>query len=365
MKHEFRELVDRRLSHITWTEAQSREVLRLISEEERPVKKMRLGVVVVVAVLCLSLATALAAGLLWQDAGERVAPMESRNGYYDTWNTDAKVDLVRTLYELNELNGLADVEAVLAGTNMSETEMNILCDSIMTTYLQGTPDTITLLAILEKLHGPMNTWFMEDLVWYNRLLAANDMLSAEDTNYILPQNSELDQQQAIEVAKDFLISKGAVNLDAANVEATMYEESDDLFYGATQISKKGRRVWSIVFRNVNETQCYRTDIESDGYVLSYSIPELDAVYVTGILPEETDISEECAIKKGLKAIAETVEPHHTDEDDIKAFYGYINLGDEEVAHAKLGECVWVIQTGGNYVMISPVGDTVYVGDMTK
>lgn len=65
MKHEFRELVDRRLSHITWTEAQSREVLRLINEEERPVKKMRLGVVVAVAVLCLSLATALAAGLVF------------------------------------------------------------------------------------------------------------------------------------------------------------------------------------------------------------------------------------------------------------------------------------------------------------
>ena len=72
MKHEFKEIVDRRLSHITWTEAQSREVLRLISEEERPVKKMRLGVVVVVAVLCLSLATALAAGLVFNPRVEAV-----------------------------------------------------------------------------------------------------------------------------------------------------------------------------------------------------------------------------------------------------------------------------------------------------
>ena len=72
MKHEFKEIVDRRLSHITWTEAQGREVLRLISEEERPVKKMRLGVVVVVAVLCLSLATALAAGLVFNPRVEAV-----------------------------------------------------------------------------------------------------------------------------------------------------------------------------------------------------------------------------------------------------------------------------------------------------
>ena len=149
-------------------------------------KKLSIGFILMMAVMLLGV-IALAATLLWQDAGEKVAPMESENGYYDTWNTEAKIKLIKALYDLGELKDNPDAERVLNSTDMPDAEKNALCDKIMCAYVNGSPDTVTLLSILEKLHGDMNTWSMEDKVWYNNLLNANYMLSAEDTNYVLPE----------------------------------------------------------------------------------------------------------------------------------------------------------------------------------
>ena len=72
-------------------------------------KKLSIGFILMMAVMLLGV-TALAATLLWQDAGEKVAPMESENGYYDTWNTEAKIELIKALYDLGELKDNPDAE---------------------------------------------------------------------------------------------------------------------------------------------------------------------------------------------------------------------------------------------------------------
>ena len=328
-------------------------------------KKLSIGFALMMAVMLLGV-TALAATLLWQDAGEKVAPMESENGYYDTWNTEAKIELIKALYDLGELKDNPDAERVLNSTDMPDAEKNALCDKIMCAYVNGSPDTVTLLSILEKLHGDMSTWSMEDKVWYNNLLNANNMLSAEDTNYVPPETDEFTQVQAVDAAKSFLISKGAENLDKAQIEATMYEESDDQFYGETQVSKKGRRVWSVVFHLEEEGLPYggtcHVDIATDGSVIAYSLPALVPMYMTGALPDATAISEARAVEIGTNAMSAQLDVPKEKLADAKAFYGYINLADEEAAHAQFGAHVWLINTDQYYALVSPSGDVIYVGN---
>ena len=327
-------------------------------------KKLSIGFVLMMAVMLLGV-TALAATLLWQDAGEKVAPMESENGYYDTWNTEAKIELIKALYDLGELKDNPDAERVLNSTDMPDAEKNALCDKIMCAYVNGSPDTVTLLSILEKLHGDMNTWSMEDKVWYNNLLNANNMLSAEDTNYVLPETGEITQVQAVDAAKSFLISKGAENLDKAQIEATMYEESDDQFYGETQVSKKGRRVWSVVFHLEEEGLPYggtcHVDIATDGSVITYSLPALVPMYMTGTLPDATAISEEQAVEIGTNAMSAQLNVPKEKLADAEAFYGYINLADEEATHAHFGAHVWLINTDQYYALVSSSGDVIFAG----
>ena len=328
-------------------------------------KKLSIGFVLMMAVMLMGV-TALAATLLWQDAGEKVAPMESENGYYDTWNTEAKIELIKALYDLGELKDNPDAERVLNSTDMPDAEKNALCDKIMCAYVNGSPDTVTLLSILEKLHGDMNTWSMEDKVWYNNLLNANKMLSAEDTNYVLPETGEFTQEQAVDAAKSFLLSKGAENLDKAQIEATMYEESDDQFYGETQVSKKGRRVWSVVFHLKEEGLPYggtcHVDIATDGSVIAYSLPALVPMYMTGTLPDATAISEEQAVEIGTNAMSAQLDVPKDKLGNATAFYGYINLADEEAAHAQFGAHVWLINTDQYYALVSPSGTVIFVGN---
>ena len=367
--------IDRQCASLTSDPYRVQRVLNMAHETQGTggivvKKKLSIGFVLMMAVMLLGV-TALAATLLWQDAGEKVAPMESENGYYDTWNTEAKIELIKALYDLGELKDNPDAERVLNSTDMPDAEKNALCDKIMCAYVNGSPDTVTLLSILEKLHGDMSTWSMEDKVWYNNLLNANNMLSAEDTNYVLPETGEFTQVQAVDAAKSLLISKGAENLDKAQIEVTMYEESDDQFYGETQVSKKGRRVWSVVFHLEEEGLPYggtcHVDIATDGSVITYSLPVLVPMYMTGTLPEAAAISEEQAVAIGTAAMMAQLSVPQEHLTDAKAFFGYINLADEKAAHAKLGEHVWLIDADQYYALVSPSGDVIFVGshDVTK
>ena len=369
MREQVHQSIDRHCASLTSDPYRVQRVLKMAQQTQDTggivvKKKLSAGFILMMAAMLLGVA-ALAATLLWKDAAEKIAPMEGKNGYYDTWNTEAKLELVRTLYELGELKENPDAEKVLNGTDMSDAEQNALCDSIMSAYVNGSPDTVTLLSILEKLHGDMSTWSMEDKVWYNELLNANNMLSAEDTNYVLPQTGEITLEQAIDAAKAFLISKGAANLDKAQVEATMYEEADDRFYGETQVSQKGRRVWSIVFRPEEAGSPYggacHADLAADGSVIAYSLPDLVPLFVTGMLPDADAIPETKAVEIGVNAIAAQLSVSPENLTAVKAYFGYINLADEEAAHVKLGEHVWVIVANQYYALMTPAGDVIFVG----
>ena len=299
--------------------------------------------------------TAVAATLLWKDAGEKIAPLESENGYYETWNAASKVELVRTLANLGEMQGNSDVERLLT-TDMEEAEQDALADQIMTGYVSGQTDTVSLLSILEKLHGPIEGWPMEDRVWYNDLLADNGMLSSEDTAYALPVGEELTQPQAVERAKAFLESIGAHDLDAAVIESTMYQENDDRWMSDAQISVTGRKIWSIVFRGSDAS--WHVDMTADGAVTGYSTPVLRQVLTTGLLPGDGAITAEQAVRLASQAASEQLGLTEAERTEAHAYYGYIDHID--AGHAPLGTLVWqVVYENGSRVMLSKAGEVLY------
>ena len=61
--HDFQELVDQNLSGLTWDERKRRKVLRAISEEEKPVRRISKTFVLAAVIICLSVTAALAVGL--------------------------------------------------------------------------------------------------------------------------------------------------------------------------------------------------------------------------------------------------------------------------------------------------------------
>ena len=340
------------------------KIMQQVKGEKPMAKKISVAFIVAMALLAAS-AAALAGALLWQNIGEKVAPLESENGYYDTWNTEAKLELIRMLYDMGELKDNADAEKLLS-TDIDEAEKDTLCDQIMTAYVSGTSDTVTLLSILEKLHGDIDTWSQEDKVWYNELLRSNQMLTAEDTNYVLSNEQELTQEQAAETAKQFLIGKGASNLDQAKVEATLTEDTEDAFVDGYQVSFKGRRVWSIVFElneeNLAYGGSYHVDLQSDGTLLNYETPRLTKLFMTGLLPDENAISEGQALDAGIKAILSQFGVQEDDLTGIQAFFGEINLKNEDVAHAAWKERLWAVDTDQKYyALLTAEGEVVYVG----
>ena len=348
-----RRSIDSGLSSIKRDPWLARRIIANGKEKPRA-KKISATFVVVFALIAIAV-TAFAATLLWKDAGEKAASLESQNGYYDTWNLEAKTELIKALSDLGELEDNEDVDRLLNGASMSAEEKEALCDQIMTSYVNGEPDTVTLLSILEKLHGDMSTWSMEDKVWYNELLRQNGMLSGEDENYVLPIGSELTEEQAIQTAKDFLNSKHAQGLEKAQIEAIMTEAGD------------GLRTWSITFRPGDDALPYggtcNVTQTSYGEIVSYSVPDLYPIFITGTLPDTDAISEENALAIGKKAIADYLNTNAEELNEVRIYFGYIDLDDAQAAHAKLNDHVWAIVSGSHsYALLTPSGETIFAGE---
>lgn len=341
-------------------------ILQKVKGEEPVARKISAAFIIALALATVSV-TALAAALLWHDAGEKIAPLEGRNGYYDTWSPDAKTELIQILYDLGELKGNADAERLLCSADMEGEEKDALCDQIMTAYVNGASDTVALLSILEKLHGDISTWPQEDKAWYNGLLQKNQMLTEEDANYVLPAGGDLTQEQAVEMAREFLAGKGAKALDQARIEAVLTEDTEDFSIDGHQVSFKGRRAWEISFELNQEGLPYggscHVALQTDGAVLDYAVPELAQIYMTGLLPDADAIPQEEALALGVKAIADAFKTSENELTGVYAYFGEIDIKNEAVAHAAWKTRLWAIAAdGGYYALLSPAGEVVYVGN---
>lgn len=315
------------------------EMMEKIAGGVKVKRKLTVGLVFA---LCLMLAAvgALAVTLLWKDTAERIAPLEGEHGYYDTWNADAKAELIRTLVDAGELEDSDAVKSVLSG-NLDDETLSRLSDEIMTAYVSGSVDTVTLESILFQLHGDISTWPDEDKVWYEELLRQNKLLG-DHSGYSLPEGEEISRSQAFDIAVMFFEDLGITGLEPSKAEATFTEQDVDHWYGETQVSKIGRRTWSIVWLNGDNT--VQIDIDADGTVSGYSIPELRKLNLAGSFPVEGDISAAQAVERAREAAAETFGITRSSAADMpaKALAAYVDLEQPEDAPIRLGERLWYV-----------------------
>lgn len=324
------------------TQAQN-QLLDTITGGMKMKKKASVGMAILLCALLLS-ACALAAALLWQETAETVAPLEGANGYYDTWSTDEKVQLVRILHDAGELPDSPQLTALL-GEQTADTDA--LCDQIMTDYVNGTADTVTLESILQQLHGDISTWTDEEKVWYEDLLKRNGLLG-DASGYALPDTGEISREDALQIASRFFADLGLTDLDATQVEATFSEQDMDYWYGETQVSRKGHRGWSIVYR---ATPNMHIDIGADGTVEGYGLPLLADAYLYGTLPPSDALPKEQAIEKAAQALGDAV-----DTQSLQAYYAYYTLKEEEGTLPVLGQQLWLVQSqDGRTVLLSKDG----------
>lgn len=324
-------------------------------------KKFLRTMIAVLALVALAV-NAFAETPLWKEAAEKIAPLEAQHGYYEKWKVKTKVELVQILSDVGELSG-KDVEKVL-NKKTKDKEKNKLCDKLMKDYVGGSIDIVTLESIIWGLHG--ENWSMEDKVWYNELLKRNDMPYESETNYALPHSGELTEKQAVERARNFLMSQGITFLDQTWVDALMEEESEDSIDDDGEVTRyKGQRTWSILFTPDRNKDPYistcHVDMMSTGEILNYHIPGMEYMFITGLMPDENAIPEDQALAIGKKAIADALGVSESDLGKVKVFFGRINIMDgEEFTRAQFKQHVWCIhsETLHAYAMLSPGGNLI-------
>lgn len=336
------------LSGLEVSRSMQAELMEKIPGGIKVKRKLTVGLVFA---LCLMLAAvgALAVTLLWKDTAEQIAPLEGQHGYYDTWNADTKVELIRTLVDAGELKDSDAVTRVLDGSLDDET-LNKLSDEIMTDYVKGTVDTVTLDSILFKLHGDISTWSDEDKVWYEDMLRQNNLLG-DHSGYALPAGDEISRFRAFEIAAKFFADLGNTGLEQDTAEATFIEEDFDYWYGETQVSAVGHRHWSIVWPRGDDT--VSIDIDADGTVSGYSIPQFRKLHLYGSSPAEGDISAEKAVERAREAVAEVfgIAFGSIAEMPIKALITYVDLEQPEDASIQFGEHLWYVKFNDTYQVL--------------
>ena len=108
----------------------------------------------------------------------------------------------------------------------------------------------------------------------------------------------------------------------------------------------GRRIWTIWYDlridgEYNGTSCLVT-LKPDGTVLSYNLPELYALELTGLIPDDSAIPEEQALETGRKAIAEKLGVPEDELNGIKTYYAEIEPGYSKAVDGIMGEHVWLV-----------------------
>ena len=325
------------------------------------------------AVLALTAAAVNASALTprWKEAAEKIAPLEEEYGYYDEWDVNTKIELVEILSEVGELSG-RDVEKVL-DENTKDGEKNGLCDKLLKAYVGGSLDLVTLESIVWGLHG--ENWSMEDKVWYSELLKKNGLASASDAGYTLPHEGELTEREAVDRARNFLLSIGASHVTQAHrIDATLEVDPEDYFdENGTQVYFKGRRTWSILFEpDPEKDRNYKTlchvDMLATGEILNYHVPGMEYMRgLTGLLPDENAMPEDQALAIGKRAVADALGVAESELGTVRIYYGYITVIDNEVTLDHHKEYVWAVysETLDAYALLSPGGNLIEAKQISR
>ena len=318
----------------------------------------------ILALLAITM-NALAETPQWKEAAEQVAQLESRLGYYDTWKkAKDKIELVRILADAGELSG-SDVDKVL-GKKLKDKKKAALCDKILKEYVGGSLDLVCLESIVWGLHG--QNWSMEDKVWYNEMLKRNGLSYDSESFLTLPREGELTEKEAVDLARNFLLSVGCQQVNkAVRIDATFTDNPEDFVDDDGEIiHAKGDRSWSIIFepapdQDFNNNIC-TVDVSATGEILGYHAPEMTCMFMYGRMPDENALPQDLALSAGKQAIAEAVGLDESQLTGTRIFFGEVDIDDETFSHTRHKQRVWAIHCEPNYyALLSPGGQLIYAG----
>ena len=237
--------------------------------------KRKLSMALVIVITIVAIAAAALAVAYWHGTAEEIAVMEAENGYFEDWTAQDKATLVRLLSDAGELPESPELTELLSQGVCVERQGE-LADVVMTAWMQRTTEQVSLISIMETMRGSFAAWPAEDKLWYNDMLERLGMLGADHMEYAVPENEEITQEEAVQIAREAFYEAYGVSmeeLDAYEVQPTFatvnWEPGENALY------QQGDRLWSVILVYVNpddrnEYTVYHADISAAGEVLSHT-----------------------------------------------------------------------------------------------
>lgn len=203
-----RQCLDENLSGLYVTEGKHRMMMHEITTGGQMKKKISVAMVLL-AILLIAAVTATAA-ILWNSLFEKTIDMEVEHGPLYTWSLEEKLELIDLLSE-NGWSFSAEDISNLHDEQIADAEKEQLADQMIVNMF-GREDAISHVDIIESVKGPMSTWSLEDKAWYSDYIQSK-MTLIDSWRDVLPDESDMTREEAVEIAKEAILSAQAIKRD--------------------------------------------------------------------------------------------------------------------------------------------------------
>ncbi|MDR1262733.1 MAG: hypothetical protein LBK46_04495 [Oscillospiraceae bacterium] len=222
--------IDNSLSYMHLSEARIQIILSEAKGEKPMKRKLSLVLVLVIVIMLVSVA-ALAAVLLWEDKAKEIKDIEMAQGYYAEWQSGDKINLVRILVEMGLIEKSGDVDELLDG-KLSDKDAHSVADTLLVNLTGSRIENVSLVEITETLWGSVYTWTEEQAAWWqqNIYLREFDSIPLDREIYLVPDETAIPRQQAIDTAKQALLDAFELPgdyFDTANVTTAFFTTHED------------------------------------------------------------------------------------------------------------------------------------------
>ena len=198
-----RRCLDENLSGLYVTERKHRMMMREITAGGNAMKKKSFWSLILACVLILALAGAAYAMISWRQMAETTAQIESKVGYFETWDVEQKAELLQQLVACGEMENSEEVQKALAEASAQQDDTRVT--SLLENWMELPEDAITLMSIMETILGKFESWPVEDKAWYSEVLIKTGRIGCDEEIHMLPTSEDLQQEEALAIAQNALI----------------------------------------------------------------------------------------------------------------------------------------------------------------
>lgn len=237
----------------------AQKVIAEAKGEKKVKRKVSLGLVLAL-LLALAAATALAVGLTKYFNG--FAKLEDAYGEYESWPKNAKVELVKLMLESDVFS---EPELEQWNRALSQQEKEAAAEQMLQVYFEHMVSVDTYNVMLREL-GQFEDWPQEEKTLYSDLLIEYGKQKEDWPVYLMPEENDIQQEEAILRAKQVLAEKFLAEERIASSDAHAAFLRSLTEYG-------DEPVWIVEFGNPAQySGVYRVVMARDGELLLYSAP---------------------------------------------------------------------------------------------